>query len=88
LINIKNNETIVLELNETDNRKWMPGEETRERLKVTIPADAKPGNYKVAIALAEHHTNITKKIKLGIKEKYMDKDGFYKISEIQLKGKS
>jgi len=85
LTNTNDQTQIIQCLDESDNRKWMPGEEIWERLKVHIPSDAKPGEYNVAIALFEYNGEKKTAIRLGFKSEFPDKDGFYTIAKIAIR---
>lgn len=78
LQNIETGIEKILIMDESDNRKWMPGEETVERLKMTVP-DLKPGKYKFSIGLFEGNTSI----QIGIRED-LCKEGFYDVTTVEI----
>lgn len=63
-----------------DNTKFMNESVTQIATSVTLPENMPAGCYDLSIRVVEDKTPI----KLGIKKEYMDNDGFYKLSKVDI----
>jgi len=66
----------TLVLQESDNRKWMPGEVSAETYTVSLPAGLKGQKYKMMISLREETPGKTVPIELGFQDRIKRNDGY------------
>lgn len=76
----------VFSLSEFDNRKIMSQSTRKERLFALLDENMESGIYTVSFRLSETVDGKLNTIKMGIKKEFLDCDGFYRISEIKVKG--
>lgn len=81
----QNGREYIYKLPEFDNRKIMSQSTSTEQLFVSLGDDIASGSYSMSFRLSESVGERLNIIKLGIKNDFLDDDGFYRISEVKVK---
>ncbi len=81
---VKNKESYTIALQESDNRKWMPGEVSTEKYKIKVPASLKKQKYKMLVALREEAAGKIVPIELGFQDK-IKRDNAYEIGVLEIR---
>jgi hypothetical protein len=86
LVNTATQAEHPLPLAEFDTRQWLPGADTRAVATVTVPAAVPPGRYAVRFALKrEVPGQEVQPVELGLKASARQADGFYQLTEVEVK---
>lgn len=72
-----------VELPDVDNRRWMPGEVTREEVPITLPA-LPAGVYRVKLMLYERLGTVETTIQLGVKKEAVDEEGYISVAMLRI----
>jgi hypothetical protein len=83
LENASTGQVYDLELLEIDNRRWVPGELCRERVKVALP-EMPAGAYKVKIRMYEPSGAEETVIHLAVREECLDADGYVELGILRV----
>jgi len=73
---------VLLDLTESDNRKWMPGRIVGEYYKLNLDKSLPSGKYDIKIGLFDSCTGKEIPIMLALKDSRRSDDGYYKMGEI------
>jgi hypothetical protein len=77
--------TVVFDLKESNNRKWMPGRIVGEYYQLKLPAALLPGKYDIKIGLFDNCNAGSTPVRLALNPSRRSDDGFYKMGEIIVK---
>lgn len=70
---------------ESGNKNWAPGISLKGSYTFELPSQVNKGTYTLKFILAEISEQDVQPIMLGVKESLMDKDGFIRLGEIEIK---
>ncbi|MBG0860794.1 MAG: DUF4832 domain-containing protein [Bacteroidales bacterium] len=82
LLNISSGRSLILDLAESDNRKWMPDRIVGEYYNLKLPVSLPSGRYEIKIGLFYNNRRKEIPIQLALKENRRSEDGYYKMGEI------
>ncbi len=70
------------------NRKWLPRDEgtlAPNRYPIRLPESAKPGEYTLKLKLYSSEAN--RDVLIALKDHFLDKNGYYKITNVTVGGR-
>jgi len=85
LLNLSSGRSFILDLAESDNRKWMPGRIVGEYYDLKLPASLPSGKYEIKIGLFYNNRQKEIPIQLALKESRRSENGYYKMGEIPVR---
>jgi hypothetical protein len=85
LTNKETGKQTVLNLKESNNRKWMPGRIVGEKYNLNLPAALASGKYDIKIGMFDKSYGYEVPIQLALKAERRSDDGYYKMGEIIVK---
>ena len=81
-ISFENGDGVFTEYAEnSDNRKWLPNQETGEVVSVVIPEKLVKGKYKLKLRLDCVENGRSTPVKIAFREEFTDSEGFYLLVE-------
>jgi hypothetical protein len=71
-------------IQDSDNMKWLPGKIQVEKYVFTIPFEALKGHYRLMFKLVDQSDEMEQEIKLGLKEKITENQGFIHLGNVSI----
>jgi hypothetical protein len=66
-------------------KSWLPGAPVASQYEFSLPADLKPGEYKLAIGLFDRSGRQERPVEFGLKASARDSDGFYQLTKVPVR---
>jgi hypothetical protein len=65
----------------SDNRRWLPGQDSRETYSLPVPADLAPGEYELGVSLTDEAHGDPRPVRLGLVPSTLE-GGFYRLASL------